>query len=298
MHFPDVVEIIEVGPRDGFQSIQNIIPTETKINTIEQLIACGLKRVEAASFVHYKSVPQMSDAKEVFTVLKQKYTDVHFIALTPNLQGAVKAMEAGVDEISYIISASERHNFENTKQSIRQSLKGLLEIRKLNKNLKIRLSIPTSFTCPWEGKILPEKVIDIIEHGLKAEVYEIGICDTIGSANPLQVKALLDVLIKKISKQSLFLHLHDSYGMGLANILMAVQTGITKFETSFGGLGGCPFVPEAAGNIATEDLVNMLDGMGISTNIDLNKLIKMTYNFKERIQVSTRSHMINRNEVP
>ena len=162
------VEITEVGPRDGFQNIKEWIPTEIKLEIINLLIACGFKKIEATAFVNPKAVPQMADAAEIITTLKRKYNDVTFIALAPNLRGVRDAIEAGADEVAYIISASERHNFENTRQTIDQSWR-LGEVCKIASGTKIRLAIPTAFNCPWTGKVPPENVIKIIEHGLQPE---------------------------------------------------------------------------------------------------------------------------------
>ncbi len=291
MNLPKKVEVVEVGPRDGFQNIKEWIPTETKLEIIDHLIACGFKKMEVTAFVHPKAVPQMADAREIMTTLKQKYSGVKFTALAPNLRGVTNAIEAGADEVAYIISASERHNFENTKQTIDQSLQGLKEVCSIAGNTQVCLAIPTSFICPWTGKVPVENVVKIIEFGLSAGVSEIGIGDTIGSANPLQVKELCDVLREKFPSLDVIMHLHDTRGMGLANIIASLDAGVTRFETSIGGLGGCPFAPGAAGNIATEDLVNMLGGMGIFSGIDLDKVMKATYRTQELLPVPISSHM-------
>lgn len=291
MILPKKVEITEVGPRDGFQNIKEWIPTETKLRIIESLIDCGFRNLEATSFVHPKFVPQMADAKEVLTTLKKKYPDVGFVVLAPNLKGVANALEAGADKISFIISASERHNFENTKQTIDQSLQGLQEVFKMKNKSKICLAIPTAFNCPWTGKVPAENVIKIIGSGLQQGVDEIGIADTMGSAHPLQVKELLEILKVHFPELNIILHLHDTRGMGLANVLAALQAGTTRFEASAGGLGGCPFAPGAAGNIATEDLVNMLNGMDIETGINLDKLMKTVSRMQELLPVPINSHM-------
>lgn len=291
LYFPAAVEITEVGPRDGFQNIKEWIPTESKIEIIGQLVGCGFKKIEATAFVHPKAVPQMADAKEVLTTVKRNHPSVRFSALTPNLKGVSTAIEAGADEVSYIISASERHNFENTKQTIDESLQGLLEVCKIKGNTKLVLALPTSFNCPWTGKVPAANVIKIIRFGLDAGVDEFGLGDTIGSANPLQVKELLDILRLEFPALDVVLHLHDTRGMGLANVVVAMQAGATRFETSFGGLGGCPFAPGAAGNIATEDMVNMLDGMGINSGVDLGKLLLAVARTKELLPVPVGCHM-------
>jgi len=275
VQLPARVEITEVGPRDGFQNIKEWIPTETKIAAIEKLIASGIKKLEVTAFVNPKAVPQMADARDVLITVKRKYPGVQFVALAPNLKGVNLAIEAGADAITYIVSASERHNLENTRQTIDQSLQGLEEVCKIKGGTKVILGIPMSLTCPWLGKVPAENVVRVIERGLAAGVDEVNCADTIGSANPLQVKELASVLHAKYPKLDLSWHLHDTQGMGLANVLAALKGGATRFEASFGGLGGCPFAPGAAGNIATQDMVNMLHGMGIETGIDLAKLMEV-----------------------
>ena len=273
MNLPKTVEITEVGPRDGFQNLKDWIPTEEKLAVIEQLIAAGFTRVELTSFVHPKAVPQMADAAEILSTIKTKYAgQVQCIALVPNLFGAKRAIELGADEITFVISASEAHNVANTKQTVEQSLAAFEEVCKIKGNTVVRLSVATAFTCPFAGNVPPENVIRIIETGLKAGANEIMLADTIGTANPLQVEALLQLLMPTYGKDFV-LHIHDTHGMGLANVLTCLQMGITRFETSVGGLGGCPFAPGAAGNIATEDLANMLQGIGIETGINLEQLI-------------------------
>jgi len=293
MNLPKQVLITEVGPRDGFQNIKEWIPTETKLAIIDKLVDCGFKTMEVTAFVHPKAVPQMADAKEIVAAVKQKYavSGITFMALTPNLRGVTNAIEAGADQVGYIISASERHNFENTKQSIDQSLEGFGEVCKSKGDTQLQLNIPTVFNCPWGGEVPAENVIKIIRYGLERGVTDIGLADTDGSANPRQVKKLLDILRAEFPELSLIMHFHDTRGMGLANSLTALQAGITRFETAIGGLGGCPFAPGAAGNIATEDLLNMLDGMGVETGIDLTKVMAAAEKAKELLPVPINSHM-------
>ncbi len=291
MNLPKKVEIIEVGPRDGFQNIKEWIPTETKLEIIEDLVGCGFKKMEVTAFVHPKAVPQMADAKEIISTVKAKYKDIVFMALTPNLRGVTNAIEAGADQVGYIISASDRHNFENTKQTIDQSLEGLGEVCKVKGNTKVQLSIPTVFNCPWGGKVPAENVIKIIKYGLSVGVNDIGLADTVGSAHPLQVKELLEILKVEFPDLNPVLHLHDTQGMAMASIVAAMQTGITRFETAMGGLGGCPFAPGAAGNVATEDLVNMLEKMGIDTGINFEKLIAAAFSAQEKLPVPISSRI-------
>lgn len=291
--WPSRVEITEVGPRDGFQNIKEWIPTETKLAIIEQLLDCGFKKMEVTAFVHPKAVPQMADAKEVLQEVKRKYRDITFISLAPNLKGVMNAIEAGADEAAYIISASERHNFENTKQTIDQSLRGLAEVCQLKSSTKIRLALPTAFICPWTGKVPAENVIKIIDRGLELGVTEFGLGDTIGSANPLHVQELVTTLKQRFPGLDLILHLHDTRGMGLASAWAALQVGTTRFETAVGGLGGCPFAPGAAGNIATEELVNMIEGMGINTGINMEKLMQAAFKAAELLPVPLSSRMVS-----
>ena len=292
MKLPESVEITEVGPRDGFQNLKTFIPTEVKIQCIELLIESGLKRIEVTSFVHPKAVPQMADAPEVLTAIKKKFSkQITCIALVPNLVGAKRAIETGVDEICFVISASERHNLENTKQTVEQSLAAFESVCKIKGNVLVRLSVVTAFTCPFTGLVPPENVIRIIESGMAAGTDEIMLADTIGTANPLQVESLLGLLMPRYGNDFV-LHIHDTHGMGLSNVLIALMMGIVRYETSVGGLGGCPFAPGAAGNIATEDLVNMCHEMNIKTGIDLNKLIGVSCMIETVVASPLSGHMV------
>lgn len=291
MNVPKTVEITEVGSRDGFQNLKDWIPIEQKLAVVEQLAAAGFTRIELRSFVHPKAVPQMADAVEILTTIKTKYAGrVKCIALVPNLFGAKRAIELGADEITFVISASEAHNLANTKQTIEQSLAAFAEVCKIKGNTVVRLSIATAFTCPFAGNVPSENVLQIIEAGKRAGADEIMLADTIGTANPLQVETLLQLLIPTYGKDFV-LHIHDTHGMGLANVLTCLQLGITRFETSVGGLGGCPFAQGAAGNIATEDLVNMLQGMGIDTGINLERLIAVAGEVRKFSPVPLSGHL-------
>jgi hydroxymethylglutaryl-CoA lyase len=189
-----------------------------------------------------------------------------------NARGVADAAAAGAERVAYIISASEQHNLANTRQTIEQSIEGLQQICAQNPGVRLTLAIPTAFNCPWSGKVPAASVIHIIEAGLRLGIEEFGVADTVGSADPLQVQELFLILRKCFPRLMPVLHLHDTRGMGLASMVLAMEAGATRFETSFGGLGGCPFAPGAAGNIATEDAVNMLHGMGIATGIELEAL--------------------------
>jgi len=293
MNLPKKVSITEVGPRDGLQNIKTWIPTETKLAIIDGLVEAGLKKIEVTSFVHPKAIPQMADSATILQVVKHKYEGkIKCVALVPNLFGATKAIEFGADEISFFISASEKHNMENVRQTIEDSLKALRTVCEIKADRIVRLIVPTSFVCPFSGKVDPSKVAYVIEEGLKAGANEIGLGDTIGKAHPLHVETLLNYLIPRFSGVDFILHLHDTYGMGLAGIMTALNMGITKYEASVGGLGGCPFAPGAAGNIATEDLVYMLHEMNIETGIDLGKLVDVARMVDKAIPMSVNGHLL------
>ncbi len=293
MKLPQSVQIIEVGPRDGFQSIKEWIPTELKLQIIDDLIKSNFKKIEITSFVHPKAIPQMKDAKEIVRFLHQKYknSDVDFVALVPNLFGAKAAYEAGIKEVTYVISASEAHNRANVKRTPEESFEELTELRNSLPDLRINLAIATVFGCPYEGDIAIDQVKWMIKKALHVEVESITLADTIGVANPLQMYTVLTNLKKDFKEVDFALHLHDTRGMGLANVLMALECGVSKFESALGGLGGCPFAPGAAGNIASEDLVNMLENMGIKTGVDLTKLLDTVKIVKNNIKPILTSHM-------
>ncbi|MFV0438019.1 MAG: hydroxymethylglutaryl-CoA lyase [Desulfopila sp.] len=292
MNVPESVEITEVGPRDGFQNIEEWIPTETKIDLIGRLIHCGFKKIEVTAFVHPKAVPQMADAKEIVRSVKASHPDVEISALVPNIRGVTDALEAGADTVNYIISASERHNFENTRQPIERSLENLAEVCRMKGNRKICLAIPTAFVCPWTGLVPFANVENIIARGLEYGVDDVGIADTLGSANPALVYTTVSRLRTRFPDREMAMHFHDTRGMGLANVIAAMQAGATRFESAIGGLGGCPFAPGAAGNIATEDLVNMLEEMGVTTGIDLASVMATVFRAKEVLPVPINSNMI------
>lgn len=292
MNLPQSIELIEVGPRDGFQNIPEWIPTETKMEVIDLLAASGFKKIELTSFVHPKAIPQMADAAAVLSQTKQKHPALECIALVPNLFGAKKAIEAGADAITFVLSASEKHNLENTRQTVEQSLQAFTEVCRIKGKTKVRLAVATAFDCPFAGKTPPDDVLRLIEAGLKAGADDIDLCDTIGTANPVQTEDLLTKASRRFPKIPFILHLHDTRGMGLANALTAMALGYRRFEGSIGGLGGCPFAPGAAGNIATEDLLNMLADMGVPTGIDLDKLLAAARLVQEKIPGNLTGHMV------
>ncbi len=276
---PQEIEIIEVGPRDGFQILPDFIPTADKVRVIELLIQAGVRRMEVTSFVHPKAVPQMRDASEVLQAVKRN--GCQCFAMTPNLVGAERALEAGADMLNLVVSASESHNRSNVRRSIEESLHSFEAIldAAAGYGIPVRASIATVFGCPFEGDVPIENVLGIARRLVEMGCVELNLCDTTGMANPRQVAGVAHCVMEAFTDTgskttpTVTMHFHNTRGAGLANLLSAMQNGVTSFETSFGGLGGCPFAPGAAGNVCTEDTVHMLHEMGIATPINLSCLL-------------------------
>ncbi len=294
MSFPKKINVIEVGPRDGFQNLKTYIPAETKIKEIELLIASGVKSIEVTSFVHPKAIPQMIDAVEVATAISAKYKEeLNLMALVPNARGAENALKCGIKNVAYVISASEAHNKANVNRTVAESLENLRVLIKNLPELEVRLDVATAFGCPFLGAVPEESVFSLIDSALDAGVKEIVLCDTIGVAHPSQVGQLSRLVLEKFPRVPVTLHLHDTRGMAIANIIAGIDAGITSVEGSVGGLGGCPFAPGAAGNAATEDIINMLHSEGVETGIDFDKYRLAVDYVKENIQQNLTSHMVN-----
>ena len=289
---PTSVTINEVGPRDGFQNVATFIPTSDKIAIIEQLIDAGLKDFELTSFVSPKAIPQLADSAEVCRVILEKYgSAINASALVPNLKGAQSAWEAGIREIACVISVSSSHNKANINRTHAESLAELAKIVESMPGMKVRVDLATAFACPFEGWTPVEAVTLLTEKVVQLGIQKIVLADTIGVATPDRVFQLSADIKKAFPAIDFSLHIHDTRGMGLVNTLSGLMAGITTFETSIAGLGGCPFAPGAAGNTATEDMVNMLDGMNIKTGVDLAKLIAVVGLVSEKIDAKTNSHM-------
>jgi hydroxymethylglutaryl-CoA lyase len=274
MDYPKRVTITDVGPRDGLQNEGKWIETADKIRLIDALAEAGVRAIEATSFVHPKAIPQMRDAAEVMAGIRRR-PGVSYVALVPNPVGARNAVAAGADELAVFVSASESHNRANVRMAIADSLRGFEEVMQIAEaaGRPVRGYVSTAFGCPYEGDVPPERVIEIAAQLRDLGMHEISLGDTTGMGNPRQVAALMGEVRVKVAGVAFGLHSHDTRGTGLANNLAALQVGITQFEGSVGGLGGCPYAPGATGNIATEDFVYMLGEMGIETGIDLEKLI-------------------------
>ena len=275
MNLPKHVHIEEDGPRDGFQAVKAFIPTETKIKFIDMLSETGLPEVQATSFISPKAIPQMQDAEEVMAKIKRQ-PGVTYVAITPNLRGAERAIAAKVGKLGVFCSASETHNLSNVRMTIAESLKGFEPIFRMAKDagLRIRGGQPTAFGCPFEGDVPESRVLQTARAYVDMGADDIGLGDTTGMATPLMVQSLYTLLRDKLPKHvNIEMHFHNTRGAGLANVLASMDVGATSFSSCVGGLGGCPFAPGATGNICTEDLVHMLHHMGIDTGVDLDKLI-------------------------
>lgn len=273
---PKFVEIIEVGPRDGIQNESLLIPTEKKLAFIHSLNEVGFKRMEATSFVSPKHVPQMKDAAEVADKM-EKVEGVQYMALIPNQKGYELAMEHGMTSINLVVGVSNTFNQKNVRMtreaSLEQAVK-IIENAKKN-NVFVRFSLATSFWCPFEGRVPEADVLKIVQAVDDMGVDEMDVCDTIGRADPVHVYNLFSKIFEDLSpKAKITAHFHETYGFGQANVMAALQAGVTSFDAAAGGLGGCPFAPGAAGNLATEDLVFLLNSIGIETNVNLDKLMK------------------------
>jgi len=267
--------IVEVGPRDGFQPIGPFIPTETKIATIKLLYEAGMRRIEVTSFASTRAVPQMADAVEVL-VASLALHGLDSQILAPSAKQAERALASGARRLAFVVSASESHNQNNVRRSVRESAEEFRRIvEMLPKGGAIRLNIATAFDCPFEGRMPEARVLDLAEElGASAPAAEIALCDTTGRADPAQVRNMFaNAAARAKSSVKWAFHGHDTYGLGAANAFAAWQAGVRVFDASVAGLGGCPFAPGATGNVATEDLVWMFERMGVATGVNLEALI-------------------------
>jgi len=272
---PDSVSIYEVSPRDGLQNEATPIPLSGKLELLRALVAAGLRRIELTSFVSPRWVPQLADADELVRVAELP-PGVTVSALVPNAKGFERALAAGLKEIAVFMSASETHNRKNTNKSIADSLHTFAEVVKPAREagLAVRAYVSTVWGCPYEGDVPLATSLDIAKQLLELGCYQVSLGDTIGVGTPLQTKRIVQAFLSEIPPQKLALHLHDTRGTALANALVGLELGIRDFDASVAGIGGCPYAPGAAGNLATEDLVYMLDGLGVKTGVDLDLLIE------------------------
>lgn len=271
---PPKVSLFEVGPRDGLQN-ETSVSTQAKIALIEALADAGVKRIEAASFVSPKWVPQMADSGEVLRGISRR-AGVWYSALTPNLKGLELALAAGADEVAVFAAASEGFSQKNINCSIEESIARFepLLSRAKEQGIRVRGYVSCVLGCPYDGEIAPAEVARVADILHQLGCYEISLGDTIGVGTPLKARKMVETVAERVPIERLALHFHDTYGQALANILACLETGVSVIDTSVAGLGGCPYAKGASGNLASEDLVYMLHGMGIDTGIDLNKLAR------------------------
>lgn len=290
------IEIIEVCPRDGFQCLDTVIPTETKLEIIEGLIACNIKHIECTSFVSPKVFPQLADAADITRILLSRHPKLDIFALIPNLHGAEMAYALGLRKVCYIVSLSETHNRVNVKKSHAQSLEAYKEIRFKFPDLDVELEIPTAFGCPFEGKFRdPARLIAFLCDFVDAGLCRCCLCDTIGIADPVQVIQVLASIKSAYPQLNVEVHFHDTRGLAMSNTLAAISFGIGGVQTSIGGLGGLPSMPGSYGNLSTEDLVWTLNEMGYSTEIDFDRLLRLAKELVLHISGNYSGHQIKTN---
>ncbi|MGZ4031857.1 MAG: hydroxymethylglutaryl-CoA lyase [Tumebacillaceae bacterium] len=291
--WPTSVTIKEVGPRDGLQNEATVIKTEDKIEWINRLSQTGLKHIEITSFVNPKWIPPLADALEVASGIT-RVPGVTYSALTPNMRGLEGALKANLDEVAVFMSATEMHNKKNINKSIDETFPVLKEVvdEALKAGKIVRGYLSTVFGCPYEGKTDAHKAYYVAEKLLEMGIHELSIGDTIGVANPRQVQEVLEVFLKTIPADKMAMHFHDTRGTAMANVLASLEMGITTFDGALGGLGGCPYAPGASGNLATDDLLYMLHGMGIATGVDEQKMIEAAQYIGQRIGRPLPSHAL------
>ena len=291
------INIVEVCPRDGWQNHKVLLSTETKLKYVKKMVDYGAKKIDLVSFVNPKYVPQMADAaavmKEAMAYKRSTGAATEFMALTLNGKGVENAIAAGAESIIFVLSASEEHNLRNSRKPIADSLADFKAMAEKVQGVKMTLALACALGSPFGDDVPDDRIKYLCEEAFKVGVTTIGLADTAGISNPAHTRELIHDLKGMMDLSQLSIHLHDSYGMGLANAFAAAEEGITFFEASLAGMGGCPFVPGAKGNIATEDLVHMLQAMGYETTIDLDKAIGTARDMCEEIQAVPASSLIH-----
>ncbi|WNC12005.1 hydroxymethylglutaryl-CoA lyase [Pseudomonas coleopterorum] len=275
MMLPKRVRIVEVGPRDGLQNEQGQVRAEDKVALVDALVAAGLKHVEVGSFVSPRWVPQMADSAAVFAAI-ERAPGVTYAALTPNLQGLEAAIAAGASEVAVFAAASESFSQRNINCSIAQSLQRFEPVlaAAVAHGIKVRGYVSCVLGCPYEGNIAPERVRDVADAMLQMGCYELSLGDTLGIGTPGAARRLIDTVAQRVPRGQLAGHFHDTYGQAVANIYACLLEGVQVFDSSVAGLGGCPYAPGASGNVATEDVLYLLHGLGISTGVDLDRIVQ------------------------
>jgi hydroxymethylglutaryl-CoA lyase len=280
---PARISVREVGPRDGLQNEQPV-ETDAKIRLIDALSRTGVSRIEAVSFVHPRAIPQMADADEVWKRIDRR-ADVRYSALVPNVRGAVRAIDAGVPEIEVVVSASDTHNRANVNRSTEQSLDDIAELVALahDAGATVQVVVATAWGCPYEGDVPVERVVDVAGRALRDGADGLSFGDTTGMATPSRVTRLVGSVRSAFPEAPVNLHFHNTRGAALANVLAALDFGIATFDSSAGGLGGCPYAPGATGNLATEDLLYMLDGLGCDTGVSIDAVFAASTGIEDRL---------------
>jgi hydroxymethylglutaryl-CoA lyase len=272
---PDTVSVYEVSPRDGLQNERSTAPVRSKLRLIDALVTSGLQRIEITSFVSPKWIPQLADGDEVARHASAP-AGVTFSALCPNAKGLERARAAGLGEIAVFISASEAHNKKNVNKTVADTLAAFDETVGPARaaGMRVRGYVSTAWGCPFEGDVAPKRVVAIAKRLIDMGCYQVSLSDTIGVGTPRQTEGLLELALGELTADRIAMHMHDTRGTALANVLVGLEMGVRDFDASVGGMGGCPYAPGAAGNLATEDLVYMLHGMGVRTGIDLERLVE------------------------
>ncbi len=292
------VNVVEIGPRDGFQNVKEYIPAETKLKIIDGLVAAGYKKIQCTSFVSPKAIPQMVDASIVASTALKKYPDVSFFALVPNFRGAQTAVEAGLREITPVMSLSESHNKNNVRRTRDESIEEIHRIREAFPDVKITQDIATVFGCPFEGEMGVDALLKLVERIDALGIHAFTLCDTVGVAYPAQIEKVFAAVKKEFPDNEFNVHIHDTRNMGLLNSYVALQSGADSVQAAIGGLGGCPFAPGASGNTSSEDLVYMLNKCGYDTGIDFDQLLETAKYAFEVIDGNFSGHQIKIPEHP
>lgn len=287
------VDIMEVCPRDGWQNLKSVIPYDRKIHYVKGMLDAGVQHMQICSFVNPKAIPQMADAPKLAAEVAAGFPGCEFNALIPNLRGAQTAVNSGIGKVSFVISASEAHNKRNVNKTVEESLAALEEIRTTYPDLKVILAVATTFGCPFEGDIPLEKPLAIIQRGVELGIDHVELADTIGIADPEQVKRVFSTVREKYPQLTLLSHMHDTRNNGIINSWTAAENGADIIHTALGGLGGCPFAPGASGNTSSEDFLYLLEKSGIETGIDVPAYIKLAKEMREEIQGTYSGHQIN-----
>ena len=290
MRLPKNVRMVEVGPRDGLQNEKQIVPTAVKIGLVDRLTEAGLTAIEAGSFVSPKWVPQMADTPDVFAGIRRK-DGVRYVALTPNAKGLEGALAARADEVAVFAAASESFSQKNINCSIAESLDRFVPVLTQAKaqGVPVRGYVSCVLGCPYEGEIAPEAVADVAGKLLAMGCYEVSLGDTIGTGTPSKAQAMIAAVSERVPMDRVAVHFHDTYGQALANILAALEMGVAVVDSSVAGLGGCPYAKGASGNVASEDVLYMLNGLGVATGVDLDRLVAAGAYISEAIDRPTAS---------